>query len=145
MKKLLFIACAIFALAACEKHQTQTPPEELYILTSEPLPGSNFQAFSDTEMRFSLVGAADGTNTLKMDYVKFVEQMPRLGIEVPGIELSGDKFSIDTIVPTYNGIPMDAYTMSDLKIEVDRRKMTLEVEFECFTMHVKYRGTLAVE
>ena len=133
-------AAALFA-AACEKEfdgDDDNNRQEAYLLTSTPLEGSQFEAFTDTEMRFE---PAEGV--LKMNGVKFAERMPRLDIEVPGVTPDNNGgFAAERIIPTFNGQPMAQYVMTDFKLTADTARNRLNVEFDCFTMHVEYTGVL---
>lgn len=150
MKKIFMMmaAAACIFSAACEKESgieesqdgdaTETTD---YLLTSTPLEGSQFEAFTDTEMRFVLDGGV-----LKMNKVKFAERMPRLDIEVPGV--TPDKngvFAAESIIPTYVGQPMAQYVMTGFKMSFLPAKNRMEVEFDCMTMHVTYTGLLQYE
>ena len=142
---MMAAAACIFA-AACEKEEESTTDEGVqtvgYMLTSTPLEGSQFDEFTDTEMRFVLVHGYD-TSTLQMNKVKFAERMPRLDIEVPGIALDDDgRFSAAAIVPTYNGAEMPVYTMTNFSLSCQPDKKLMEVQFDCFTMHVEYTGAV---
>ena len=143
MKKFfMMMAAAACLFAACEKENPADDEQQAvgYTLTSTPLEGSQFDGFTDTEMRFELV-IGFGVSTLQMNKVKFAERMPRLDIEVPGIALDDDgHFSAAAIVPTYNGAEMPAYTMTDFVMDVDNRGRRMTVAFDCFTMHVEYSG-----
>ena len=140
MKKLFMLMAAVATLfaAACEKELGDEPEAPEYLLTSTPLEGSQFEAFTDTEMRFELDGSV-----LKMNKVKFAERMPRLDIEVPDITLGQNGvFAAASIVPTYVGNPMAQYVMTNFKLTADTARNTLHVEFDCFTMHVEYTGAV---
>lgn len=143
MKKFFMMMAAAASLfaAACDKEENSGEEPNLgFHLTSTPLEGSQFDEFTDTEMRFVLV-LGFGVSTLQMNRVKFAERMPRLDIEVPGIALDDDgHFSAAAIVPTYNGAEMPAYTMTDFVLEVDSRGRRMTVAFDCMMMHVEYSG-----
>lgn len=157
MKKffMMMAAAACMFAAACDKEdgadnnqkpggdEQQEEPE--YLLTSTPLEGSKFEAFTDTEMRF-VYAPGYGTAVLKMNRVKFAEKMPPLDIEVPGVPVGDDgRFAADAIVPTFVGEPMPAYTMTGFVLTLDQEKNIMTVEFDCFTMHVEYRGACDIE
>lgn len=142
MRKIfIFIATALCIFAsACEKTNDGGDEPVGFQLVSTPLEGSQFDAFTDTEMRFELV---QSSGVLKMNKVKFAERMPRLDIEVPGVTIGSDgNFSIASIIPTYLEQPMAQYVMTDFKLSFDQSGNRLYVEFNCFTMHVEYVGQI---
>lgn len=147
MKRFVLFAVLAAAFAAvlpsCDKKGGGDGDREFYYLVSTPLEGSQYEGFTDSDMRFELVREAGGTYTLEMNRVHFVEAMPRLDITVPGIALGTDyKFSIGSIIPAYNGQPMPQYVMTGFELTVDRGEDMLEVKFDCFKMHVEYVGNL---
>lgn len=150
MKKFLtmFVALsAIFTLSACSDDENNggKPEQESYLLTATPLEGSQFAAFEDSEARFSLTEDADaiGELILLMEQVKFVEQMPRITIDAPGITLDQNgEFSATALVPRFNGTEMAQYTLANFALKADYNKGILKVSFDCFTMHVEYEGSL---
>lgn len=139
---------AIFSFTACsdDDNTKNQQNEESYSLTATPLDGSQFTAFEDSEARFSLnedTEAGDGTMILLMEQVKFVEQMPRITIDAPGITLDAKgEFTASALVPRFNGTEMAQYTLANFTLKADYNKGTLKVSFDCFTMHVEYEGTL---
>ena len=143
---MMMAAAACLFAAACDKEENSGEEPNLgFHLTSTPLEGSQFEAFSDTEMRFVLVPGY-GVSTLQMNRVKFAERMPRLDIEVPGIALDDDgRFSAESIIPAYVGQPMPQYVMTDFVIVVDNVKNKMTVEFDCMMMHVKYTGPAEIQ
>ena len=140
---MMMAAAACLFAAACDKEENSGEEPNLgFYLTSTPLEGSQFEAFSDTEMCFVLV-LGYGTNTLQMNGVKFAERMPRLDIEVPGVTPDENGvFRAESIIPTFNGQPMAQYVMTDFVLIVDNVKNKMTVEFDCMTMHVEYVGVL---
>ena len=140
---MLMTAAAMLFATACDNKNEEAvlPPAEEYLLTSTPLEGSRFEAFTDTEMRFGLTAASDGVCTLAMNRVKFVEIMPvRVDITVEGIVLDNGRYAASSVIPKSNGVEFAQYEMTDLIVEVANG--VLHVSFDCMTMHVEYTGTL---
>lgn len=144
MKKIFIMMAAAASLfaAACDKTENddKNPGDEQqkveYTLTATPLEGSAYGEFTDTEMRFVL---EDGV--LKMNKVKFAERMPRLDIEVPGIPVGDDgTFTAESIIPTYAGVKMPQYEMTNFELTLNARRHTMTVTFDCMNMHVEYVG-----
>lgn len=139
---LILLAAAACLCTACDDKEEKF--EELYSSTTEvtPLPGSRFEAFTDHDATFRLVDGGDGTKTLSMERVKFVAEMPRISIEVRGIELSAEgRYTAESAVPYYNGEQMPRYEITGLTVELDNSSFpNLRVSFDCFTMHVEYTG-----
>jgi len=146
--KPLFSAIAALALAAfasCSGSDDIRPSaDERFTMTATPLPGSEFEAFVDHDARFHLSDAGDGTQTLRMERVKFVSEMPRLTIEVRGITLDDGSFAADAATPYYNGAEMPRFQLSDFGISVSPLGQ-MTVTFDCYTMHVVYTGPAAGE
>ncbi len=148
MKRFLtmFVALSvIFTFTACSDEENNDGGEQpkSYLMEATPLDGSQFAAFQDSEARFSLVEEDNGELMLLMEQVKFVEQMPRITIDAPGVILNADgEFAAETLIPRFNGESMPRYSMTNVVIKCDESNGTLKVEFDCFTMHIKYEGAI---
>ena len=139
---MFMAAAAMLFAAACEKKIENDRPEG-YLLVSTPLEGSRFETFTDTEMRFDLIAESDGTYTLAMNQVKFVEVMPvRVDITVDGIVLDNGRYAVSSVIPKYNGSPYEQYEMYNLVVVAENK--VLRVSFDCFTMHVEYTGAIQI-
>lgn len=79
---------------------------------------------------------------LYMNKTRFVQNMPALDMEVPGIPIhptpAGFEFDLRQAVPYYRGEPMPRYTLYDLEGELNGT--LLEVEFSCIGYDVEYLG-----
>lgn len=164
MKKILPLFLLATALVACGSDD-ETPAPVPGDQTAEwsfrgdvavtPLEGSRFNAFDDPDIVFDLVPAIDGSYTLTMNKIKFVEQMPkRIVFDVKGLQLVQQQdgtslFSAAETLPYWNGEPYDpagdgTYTIHSLEGMVsfahDGTPLTLEVGFDCYSMHVAYTG-----
>ena len=154
------LACATLALGACHTDNddisgpTVCPPADAWSYSGQldvtPTEGSPFSAFSEEAIVFELKRDGDDRYILKIPRIKFVEQMPvYIAFEVRDIELVDDEaggftFAIDETTPYRNGAPYDpngkgTYTIRDLRgRSIDGS--VLETSFDCYTMHVEYRG-----
>lgn len=119
MKKFLLLALAAFALAACND-------DDVFWEYSEPYTDPYGVTCID----------------LYMNKTRFVQNMPALDMEVPGIPIhptpAGFEFDLRQAVPYYRGEPMPRYTLYDLEGELNGT--LLEVEFSCIGYDVEYLG-----
>lgn len=77
--------------------------------------------------------------TIELFGVKFAEAMPvTLDIVIPNIPVKDGEFSIDSVVPTVAGVPMDKYTMTNVSGEIGN--LQLYVEFDCLDLSCNYLG-----
>ena len=137
MKKFLLLALAAFALAACNDDDT---PDEF-------VQGDNTIAVFEND-RLVFYDYFDDTATTEtytdpyMNKTRFVQNMPALDMEVPGIPIhptpAGFEFDLRQAVPYYRGEPMPRYTLYDLEGELNGT--LLEVEFSCIGYDVEYLG-----
>lgn len=151
MKKFFLLFALTATLCACgddnETPQPAPPAEDFSFVGSlevTPEAESRFEAFSEQDIEMSLQTAADGTLTLVMPEIKFVAQMPWLAIEVRGLQkqTAGDDLyiSVEQTIPYFMGSPYDSYPITNLEGRYTASTATLQVEFDCNTMHVKYIG-----
>lgn len=158
-KFALLMPLVALLLGACHNDNdtpgpTICPTDNVWSYTGQldvtPLEGSPFTAFAESDIVFTLAPADEKTHTLMIPKIKFVEQMPvYISFDVRGIELIDDEkggfaFSIDETIPYRNGAPYDpdgkgTYTIRNLRGS-SPDGATLSVSFDCYTMHVDYRG-----
>lgn len=135
------------------------------ILDVEPTPTSTLEAFTEQDVIFSITEADlaeenDPTDsdyiTLLMPNIRFSNKMPvYIALEIRDIKglksAATFDFSIDKTTPYWNGEPynpdMDQdgvgdnrYQITNLTGSYDYSTKTLSVEFDCYSMHVKYSG-----
>ncbi|MEG1622432.1 MAG: hypothetical protein RR330_03555 [Alistipes sp.] len=158
MRKILFLLFFATLTVACSK---DTPDDQggsdlslLHFMGNvsvTPLPESHFNAFEDPNIGFDLRTEKNGTATLIMNKIKFVEQMPkRVTFEVRNLSLGTtadgqQHFEATTTVPYWNGVPYDptgdgTYTIHRLLGTISKDKTKLSLSFDCYTMHVSYIG-----
>lgn len=151
MKKFLLLFALTAALCACgddNENPQPTPSADNFTFVGSlevtPEAESRFEAFSEQNIEMSLQTAADGTLTLVMPEIKFVPQMPWLAIEVRSLQkqIEGNDlyFSVEQTIPYFMGAPYDNYPITNLEGRYTASTATLQVEFDCNTMHVKYMG-----
>ncbi len=150
MKKMLLIAFAALLSAACSSSSDDVTPTVCPTLNTRsyagtldvtPLAGGSASQFSD--VRFDIEHSGDGKSaTLHMIETRFVEQMPRLDMDVPGIGCThgagGYVLSGDAIVPLCKGVPYKQYVITSL--HGTESEQLLRVEFDCMGFHVVYSG-----
>lgn len=146
---LLLLLCAA-TLPACnsdDDRPTNTTETEArtYVgtLAVTPLAGGETNTFE--EVRFIFEVAEDGTTaTIHMIETRFVPEMPRLDMDIPGIPVEptaiGYSFAADAIVPTCAGVPYKQYVITGLS-GLDTAAQ-LDAAFDCMGFRVVYSGTL---
>ncbi len=167
MKKLLLLLTLGILTTACHEEsvtppQPQTNGEARFVgtLTVTPNEGSHFSAFEASKIEFIITRNQSLKQEedlhyidLAMPQIKFVEQMPVwISLELPGLTAQQAaihptctvEFSEDSMIPYYMGQPYDPqgdgkYTITHL-VGCYETSKTLHVEFDCYTMHVDYRG-----
>lgn len=159
MKNIPMLALAALLFAGCsdDDNAPAAPAGDnaplLYSgrLEVTPQEGSPFKAFSEEEIVFELKQDDQGRHLLWMPKIKFVAEMPvYVSFEVRGIEPAFDeqggyRFSLDETTPYRNGAPYDpdgtgAFTIRSLEGS-SADGTTLDVAFDCHSMHVVYRGS----
>lgn len=156
LKNIFTLLLPLFALTACGDDDPAPAPEaaDKSVFTGtldvSPREGSPFGAFSAEEIEFDIRTEADGSRTLVMPKIKFVEQMPVwISFEVrdlhPEATDEGFGFFIDRTLPYWNGAPYDPdgdgkYEISDLTGEYRIGEKSLHVSFICYSMQVEYLG-----
>ena len=145
MKKYLYLCIAALALAACEKehHDNDHDDDRDYIGTmtvtslTDPADTRDWPA-----QEFEAEYERDGTITLQLDHVRFVEQMPPLDMDFPGIGYtttpSGVLLTSERLVPRIAGRPYEQYAVTSLTGTASA--LRLDVEFTCMGYRVVYTG-----
>lgn len=145
MKKFLLLALAAFALAACNDDDT---PDEfvqgdntIAVFENDRLVFYDYDVFWEYSESYTDPYGVTYID-LYMNKTRFVQNMPALDMEVPGIPIhptpAGFEFDLRQAVPYYRGEPMPRYTLYDLEGELNGT--LLEVEFSCIGYDVEYLG-----
>ncbi len=158
MKNILTCLLAAVALCSCSSDDdtmptsTTTPADGRSVFIGEmnvtPQEGSPFNAFKATDIEFD-IEAKNGSWTLFMPKIKFVEQMPVwIAFEVRDlqpVQTDGSiNFSLDSTLPYWNGAPYDP--QGDGKYEITELEGRcypdgqLHVTFYCYSMQVDFSG-----
>ena len=145
MKKFLLLALAAFALAACNDDDT---PDEfvqgdntIAVFENDRLVFYDYDVFWEYSEPYTDPYGVTCID-LYMNKTRFVQNMPALDMEVPGIPIhptpAGFEFDLRQAVPYYRGEPMPRYTLYALEGELNGT--LLEVEFSCIGYDVEYLG-----
>ena len=127
MKKFLLLALAAFALAACNDDDT---PDEfvqgdntIAVFENDRLVFYDYDVFWEYSEPYTDPYGVTCID-LYMNKTRFVQNMPALDMEVPGIPIhptpAGFEFDLRQAVPYYRGEPMPRYTLYDLEGELKR-------------------------
>lgn len=146
MKKFLLMAFAALALAACSDDDT---PEEfvqgdntIAVFDGDRLAFYDYDVLWDYSDPYTLPGETGYFIDLYMNKTRFVQNMPALDMEVPGVPVhqtpAGFRFDLQQAVPYFNGEPMPRYTLYDFEGELNG--LQLWVEFSCIGYDVCYLG-----
>ena len=129
MKKFLLLALAAFALAAC--NDDDTPAEfvqgdnTIAVFENDRLVFYDYDVFWDYSETYTDPYGVTCID-LYMNKTRFVQNMPALDMEVPGIPIhltpAGFEFDLRQAVPYYRGEPMPRYTLYDLEGTLARIK-----------------------
>ena len=145
MKKFLLLALAAFALAACNDDDTprrvRTGRQHDRRLRKRPARFLRLRRLLGILEPYTDPYGVTCID-LYMNKTRFVQNMPALDMEVPGIPIhptpAGFEFDLRQAVPYYRGEPMPRYTLYDLEGELNGT--LLEVEFSCIGYDVEYLG-----
>lgn len=177
MKKLLLtLLCAPLLMTGClsnSDYEQPTMPEFTFSqlqfkgkMTATPLSGSEFSKFTQDNVSFAILPPVDSEKdprvTLRLQNVRFVEQMPRaIECTYPNLILTAwpyDKHltaapaTKDPMYPYYNGLPLDIdqdgtpdpeYLTTDLQVDIvfiNDKITKAGVKFHCYTMEVIIEG-----
>ncbi|MFI3333168.1 MAG: hypothetical protein SNI51_08450 [Rikenellaceae bacterium] len=82
----------------------------------------------------------DDTISLEMVDIQFSDGMPAMDIKISDIPSTNGSFSIDSVVPTLAGVPMESYTITDVSGNYSTK--SLSIEFVCLTLDVSFSGNI---
>ncbi|MFR9502920.1 MAG: calycin-like domain-containing protein [Rikenellaceae bacterium] len=82
----------------------------------------------------------EGTISIEMDDVKFNAGMPAMDIKISNIPVTDGLFSIDSVIPTLEGVPMESYTISEVSGNYNSSSLT--IDFVCLTLDVNFTGSI---
>lgn len=164
MKKILVLLAASFLAACGDSSETIVEPVTEPVsysgfrgpLAVTPNPGSPFQPFSEQEVEFRVFRESESEISILIPRIKFVQEMPvYIPFELRDLhdtdpdDRTRFRFAVSECLPYWNGAPYDpdldqdgepdgTYRITDLQgtCSADR----LEVEFDCYSMHVVYSG-----
>ncbi|MEG0789109.1 MAG: hypothetical protein RSB23_01430 [Alistipes sp.] len=144
MKKLFLLFLVTLTLTACDKEEGETYYDEIgYHGTLTVIPLAGGEPYTDTNIFFSLAEENNNTLTLYMNATRFVPQMPRLNMIVPGITYRATSTIVsllgDNIIPWHDNVPMDRYLITNLSGDVNNTH--LNISFTCMGYRVTYIGT----
>lgn len=167
MKKLFTLLLAGLCLGAC--NDGDDPIVEPVIepvgyagfrgeLTVTPNPGSPFQPFTEQEVEFRVFRESDTQLSILIPKIKFVKEMPvYVAFELRDLHDADPsdpaqfRFAVEECLPYWNGAPYDpdldqdgqpdgTYRITNLRGSCTPATGRLEVEFDCYSMHVSYSG-----
>lgn len=167
MKKIFLLMLASLCLSACGD-ENETPPAPVIEpadyagfrgqLTVAPNPGSPFQPFTEQEVEFRVFRESDTQISIMIPKIKFVKEMPvYVAFELRDLHDTTPAdpeqflFAVEECLPYWNGAPYDPdlnqdgkpdgiYRITDLRGSCTSESGLLEVEFDCYSMHVTYSG-----
>ena len=144
---ILFFAIVAMMFVACESDDNEEQPlNNTYVGRFEVAsPSPALPPYAEDNSKFEIVMNKNKTLSLTMYDIKFNEKMPvRLNIAASNIAYTENDgnitASVDSIVPTVAGVPMEKYILYNLEIGLDDDN--LDVDFKCIGFDVDYDGVL---
>ena len=144
---ILFFAIVAMMFVACESDDNEEQPlNNTYVGSFEVAsPSPALPPYAEDNSKFEIVMNKNKTLSLTMYDIKFNEKMPvRLNIAASNIAYTENDgnitASVDSIVPTVAGVPMEKYILYNLEIGLDDDN--LDVDFKCIGFDVDYDGVL---
>lgn len=140
---LLFVATSLFATSCDEVEEIINnfvgDNEEVTYIGETTVSAYGVTSYTQESSQFNLT-QADGAVEIEMYQIQFNENMPAMTIKISDIPTDGSSFSIDEVIPTLAGVPMESYAISDVTGTYNNESLT--IDFVCLTLDVNFVGSV---
>ncbi len=140
---LLFVATALFTTSCDEAVEIISgifgDGEQVEYAGETNVSSAGYVIYTQENSTFMLE-EDDNTISIEMIDIQFNENMPAMDIKISDIPVSSGSFSIDSVIPTLAGVPMESYTITDVSGSYSSKSLT--IDFVCLTLDVNFTGSI---